>query len=229
MIITNSPPGESQSEYESSELDALLAEQPDVQQTLDQLVSEAVRTTFADAAALVLLTDGVAVAASASAGPATMAEGWQDEYDEGPFHASLLSRGDQAGQTRTDARWPRWGPRVADLGLLSLVSKWLRVSNQTQGVLELYSTATGPAPKASLDVAEFFARYAAAALAAALERGSLVSAAQNRRTIGIAEGILMERHGIQPSAAFDRLRERGADDHTTLLVAAEAIAVEAAD
>jgi GAF domain-containing protein len=210
-----------------SEMEALLAERPDLEQTMRQLLGEAVRSTCSDAAALVLATDGVRVAALASEEPAAETDLLQWELAEGPGLESLRSQLDfMTGDVGADTRWPHWGPRAAAIGWLSVVSKRLSVSHQCFGALNLYSRNRDAFGPRDLEVAEFFARYASLSLAGAHERDALLTASQSRQTIGIAEGILMQRHALDPEAAFTRLRQRGRKHHTTLLVAAQQIASE---
>lgn len=128
------------------------------------------------------------------------------------------------GDIGHDVRWPRWGPRAAELGLGSVVTKGLLIRDQTAGTLVLYANRLDAYGKRDLEIAEFFARYASAALATAHNRDAMLAAAETRQTIGIAEGILMERHQLGAEAAFSSLRRQGADDHTTLLEAAVQIA-----
>jgi GAF domain-containing protein len=206
----------------SAELNSLLLERPGLEAVLRQLASEAVRATFGDVAAIVLTTDDRVVAAVATDDAAADAERWEREFDEGPALQSLLSHTDfMVADIRHDPRWQRWGPHVAEAGLLSLVSKRLRISNQTFGVLNLYSRRVGGFEHGDLDVAEFFARYASTAIASALQRDALLVASDTRHAIGIAEGILMQRYALSAEAAFTSLRQLGQDNNTTLLVTAE--------
>lgn len=68
----------------AAEMRVLLSEQPGVEHMMRQLVDEALRATFCDAAALVLTTNGEVVAASATGDVATQADDLQWEDNEGP-------------------------------------------------------------------------------------------------------------------------------------------------
>lgn len=229
MTVVTSPPDAvpRQSLDPESEPDALatlLAEQPGVARTLTQLVDEARRSTFCDAAAIELTTDGRTVATAASEDSVAVVDGSQQEYAEGPGLQSLRTRSDfMSSDTRVDGRWPRWGARTAELGWLSVVSKQLGISSQTRGTLNLYARRSDAFSTADLEVAEFFARYASAALSSAHQRDALLAASKTRHAIGVAEGILMQRYELDPEAAFTSLRRRGRDNHTTLLATAEAV------
>lgn len=212
---------------EPSDLDRLLREQPGLQQTIRRLVGEAVRSTFCDSSALVVTTDGVVVSPTTSEAAGWCDAGqfeqlWQDE--NGPALQSLRSRRDlRTSDLRHDSRWPRWGPRAAGLGLGSLVTKQLLVRSQTFAVLVLCAESQDAYDQRDLEVAEIFARYANVALTSAHVRDALVVASESRQTIGIAEGILMQRHQLGVGAAFTSLRARGVQDHLTLLQTAERI------
>ncbi|MET0693597.1 MAG: GAF and ANTAR domain-containing protein [Propionibacteriaceae bacterium] len=211
-------------------MNALLAEQPGLSALLRRLVVEAVRSTFADVAAIVLTTDDTVVAAVSSdeAATATARSGGDDQ--EGPTRQSLVGRTDvMVADIGHDPRWPQWGLRVADSGLLSLVSKRLLISAQTSGVLTLYARRIGGFAPEDLDVAEFFSRYASSAIASAVQRDSLLAASETRHAIGLAEGILMQRHELSAEAAFTRLRRLGRENSTTLLATAEHVVSEPRD
>jgi GAF domain-containing protein len=211
----------------SVEMSALLAEQRDVKATLEQLLPDARRATFCDEAAIVLVAEEKVLGTAASERTVAIADALQLEVDQGPSLQSIRSESDfVSADLRVDRRWPHWGPRAAELGWLSVVSKRLAIGAFTVGSLSLYSHAAEAFDTEDLDVAEFFARYASSALAAARERDALLLASDARHVIGIAEGILMQRHALNAEGAFTNLRLRSEDSHTTLLGAAQQVARE---
>lgn len=112
-----------------------------------------------------------------------------------------------------DRRWPRFGPRAAEKGILSSLSLPLRVHDRTLGALNLYSrsrrgftaederTATLFAAQAAVALANAHAFDRVRAVASQLEEGL-----KSSRVIGLAMGILVEREHCTENEAFDMLR-----------------------
>ena len=74
------------------------------------------------------------------------------------------------------------------------------------------------------ELALLFARHAGAALGAAREISGLETALQSRHTIGVAQGVLMERYGLTVDAAFDVLLRSSSTTNVKLRdVAAEVV------
>ena len=75
-------------------------------------------------------------------------------------------------------------------------------AQRTQAVMTLHSRTAGTWSGRSADDAVLFATHAAAALDAAKIITGLESALGTRHQIGLAQGILMERHGLTAGRAF---------------------------
>ncbi|MDQ3155249.1 MAG: GAF and ANTAR domain-containing protein [Actinomycetota bacterium] len=128
-------------------------------------------------------------------------------HDEGPCLDAIEQPGSfLVNNTATDARWPKWGPAVAELGLLSALCIRLETKDRRYGSLNLYADHVDAFDADALAVAEIFARHASVALAAAHSEEGLQLAVDARKLIGQAQGILMERFDIDPERAFDVLR-----------------------
>ncbi len=125
--------------------------------------------------------------------------------------------------TETDSRWPLWTPIVASLGLRSVLSVRLETNEREFGSLNLYDTAPGAFDRDDLAVAKIFAQHASVALAETNNETNLLLAMDARKTIGQAQGILMERYKIDPGAAFDVLRRYSQDTNTKLRLVAQMI------
>lgn len=107
---------------------------------------------------------------------------------------------------RDDSRWPSWGPRAADEGLGSLLSIRLAGDGSSTGALNLYATAHGRFSEAETrDLALLFAVHAANALTSARLVEGLRTALDSRHTIGVAQGVLMCRYGVDLEHAFEVL------------------------
>lgn len=122
-----------------------------------------------------------------------------DAADEGEWYRS--------GSVRDDGRWPRWGPRAADLGIHSLLSVRVATEEGPLGALNIYSgRAGGFADRDDVDFAVLYGAHVAVALASAREISGLHSALHSRHAIGLAQGILMERYGLGVDVSFNLLR-----------------------
>lgn len=159
---------------------------------------------------------------------AASADGLQYELDEGPCleaagHASWLRSGD----VRRDSRWPIWGPRAADLGIGSLLSVQLLGPEGPgpQGALNIYSKETDDfSDRDVIDQVTVYAVHAANALASAQLADGLTTAMSSRHTIGMAQGIVMERYHLDENQSFALLRRLSATTNTKLRdVAAELV------
>jgi GAF domain-containing protein len=135
------------------------------------------------------------------------ADSLQYELQEGPCLDAI--RADElyvVHDLRNEERWPSWGPAAAALGFASIVSVRLSTSHGVVGALNLYSRDTHAFDDDAVNVACVFAMHAANALWATQEVEGLRTAMRTRHLIGMAQGMLMERHGLSEDAAFEVLR-----------------------
>ena len=194
-----------------------MAEQPDLQATLDTICRQAVTAVGADACGLFLLRKGTAHAAALSTPELRPAEQAQIEADEGPCLDTLrLTRPVHVPDLRAERRWPRWTPRMVALGWLSVLSVPLVERDRTSGTLNLVGRAAGDFSEEAVEAAHLFADHAALALTAARTERSLGEAVGTRHAIGVAQGILMERYGLDVDSAFEALRRRSQDGNVKL-------------
>lgn len=131
------------------------------------------------------------------------------QYDlrEGPcVDAATEARYVASGDVRQDARWPRWGPAAADEGVSSMLSVELRGGGRHIGGMNLYGTRRDQFDEDDAAMLMLFSANASAALAAAVNVESLEIAVAGRTVIGQAQGILMERYGVDDAVAFSILR-----------------------
>ncbi|QIK74604.1 GAF and ANTAR domain-containing protein [Nocardioides piscis] len=133
----------------------------------------------------------------------------QYELDEGPCiqvadGASWFCSGD----VTSDPRWPRWGPAAGEHGVRSVLAVRLdTVDKSSNGALNFFSTQSGAFSESEIvDVAQVYAVHAANALSAACTAAGLQTALTSRHTIGLAQGILMERYRLDQQRSFDLLR-----------------------
>ncbi len=103
-----------------------------------------------------------------------------------------------------DPRWPRYGPRAAELGLCSQMAIELFATSRSRAALNLYSTTPGAYDESSL-IPELFATHAAVAMGFAQEAETLHEAIRTRQAIGQAVGIVMEKYDVDEDRAFSFL------------------------
>lgn len=180
----------------------------DVSQTLQRILATAQQVTSSDAVGVFCLERGGKVDIAAFSEPTVQqADELQLVWDQGPCLDSL--RHDAVfliTDTMTESRWPVWGPQVAELGWRSIISAPLVTPVRMLGSLNLYSRRTAAFTATEAETVGVLARFAATALAAAVEADGLRQAVNSRNLIGQAQGILMERYDLDADHAFNVLR-----------------------
>ncbi|WP_310529856.1 GAF and ANTAR domain-containing protein [Nocardioides sp.] len=121
---------------------------------------------------------------------------------------------------RTETRWPTWCAAVDAAGVRSMIGARLSTTRQVLGSLNLYAHDVDAFGSHDLDVAHMLARHAAVALEAARGTEHLLRAIEARNLIGQAQGILMERHGLDAGQAFAVLRRHSQHTNVKLHVVA---------
>jgi len=149
----------------------------------------------------------------------------QYELRSGPCVDALAS--DHAfctGDLEHDPRWPTFGKRAAiEVGVHSMLAMRLFIQDggqtETIGSLNLYSTQYDAFSDESALLGLVFATHAAIALDgahAADEAANLRAAQGSNREIGMAMGVLMSRHRLTQTQAFDLLRMASQHTHRKL-------------
>lgn len=135
----------------------------------------------------------------------TRADALQYSLREGPcYEAATQERTVSADDLSDDARWPRYGPAVVEMGLRSQLALELYDGPDSCGALNLYSKSLGVLT-GQQDLAELFAVHAALAMGHARTISGLLGALETRRVIGAAIGITMERYQVDENQAFNFL------------------------
>jgi PAS domain-containing protein/putative methionine-R-sulfoxide reductase with GAF domain len=143
----------------------------------------------------------------------------QLQYDlgEGPcLHAIDDTAPVLVSDVATDKRWPRFGPRAAALGVGSMLVLPLAAQRGTLSALNMYSQRTRAFDEEDQLIARAYATHAAIALAHVELESNLRTGLITRQEIGQAVGILMERHRLTASAAFEVLVEASQSAHLKL-------------
>jgi ANTAR domain-containing protein/GAF domain-containing protein len=198
----------------------------DLDKALDRIVQAAAGTVpGADYASItVRRADGRLITTAATAAIVREADELQYELGEGPcYDAVTVDTVTYSPDLSRDPQWPRFGPKVAEMGLLSQMG--LRLINRDGEVtgLNLYSHSR----KAFEDpegLPELFASHARVALGYATQLQTLQGAIGSRETIGKAIGILMERYDLTSERAFEFLIRQSQNSNVKLRdVAADVI------
>jgi len=189
----------------SADLSADLAETPTVQRICERAV-ELVHPCH-EASLTVRRRHGRFETVGTTSELAAELDQTQYELGEGPCLEAAAKhdvfRSDDLG---TDPRWPRWGPRVADRGVRSMVAVRLGNGAEVLGAVNLYSHDYRAFDDNDLDVAMVYAIHAANAIRAARLVTGLQTALSTRHQIGAAQGILMERYGLSVDRSFEVLQ-----------------------
>lgn len=196
---------------------------PDPTETAEQVVAFARHQLDADWAGITLIASGGRLTTLAPSDPLVeTVDRLQYDLDEGTCRDSSWH-----GQTLTavdlgsDPRWPRWGPQVAALGINSALAAELATDTRRIGSINLYWGRRRNISADDAAYAHIFARHAALALRTSLNEANLHVALDTRKLIGAAQGILMERHGLDLDQAFQVLRRYSQDNNLKLRAVAE--------
>jgi GAF domain-containing protein len=186
-----------------------IAGSTEVQDALQSVVDLAVTNCECLGASVTLVGAAGGVETTASSGGILVGRADELQYtlDEGP----CLRAAEQGGaylivDTRTDPRWPRWGPAVAELGLGSVLSIHLFTDRRVLGALNLYYESKDDFSDDEVEVARVVAAHASVALAKLRSERDLWRAIDSRHLIGQAQGMLMERFKLSSEKSFSVLR-----------------------
>lgn len=189
----------------------------------------------ADGAGLTLLESGHHDTIVASAPFVGQVDAIQYGLGEGPcITAAAESRTLRSGSLEREPAWPRFGRRVASMGVHSALSVPLLTAEGVLGAMNIYARAHDAFDEHAAQVGELFAVPAAIAvqnaqvLAQARRLAAqLQTALANRATIDQAIGIVMSRVGCDEGEAFDRLRHMSQGENLKLHAVAGRIVHEA--
>ena len=147
----------------------------------------------------------------------------QQELGDGPcydasWHRQTLISEDLAH----DRRWPEWTAEVSTRGISSLLAAELTtIEDRRIGSINAYWSRIRSFAPDDAAFASIFARHATIALSQSWSEEGLNVALDSRKLIGQAQGILMERHGLDADRAFEVLRRYSQDHNIKLRHVAE--------
>ncbi|HSK25209.1 MAG TPA: GAF and ANTAR domain-containing protein [Egicoccus sp.] len=125
-----------------------------------------------------------------------------------------------------ETRWPKWREAVLELNLRSSISfRLFLISNgeETFGSLNMFSSRAHAFDSRARALGQVFASHAAVALKAAITETGLEQAVRSRDIIGLAKGVLMERHDISADQALQMLRQTANERKITIRALAEQV------
>ena len=185
-----------------------VADNPEIRVALQAIVDLAMANCGCEGASVTLVSaNGGAESTATSDEQVEKADDLQYAYDEGP----CLRAAEEGGaylivDTRSDPRFPKWGPDVADIGFNSVLSIHLFTDHRILGALNLYYESRDDFSPDEVEVAKVVAAHASVALAKLRSERDLWRAIDSRHLIGQAQGILMERFQLSSEKSFSVLR-----------------------
>ncbi|MET3804482.1 GAF domain-containing protein [Nakamurella sp. UYEF19] len=177
-------------------------------EAIAQIVQLALDSVDCDYASVTLVhADGTLETVASSHPVVDQADALQYELTEGPCLTAAETNGlFVIPETATDPRWPNWGPRAAALGLHSILSIHLFTERDVLGALNLYARPSYQYSEDDIEAAQVVAAHASVGLARSRSEQNLWRAVDARHVIGQAQGVLMERFGLQAEASFAVLK-----------------------
>ncbi|MGH1561668.1 GAF and ANTAR domain-containing protein [Mumia sp. DW29H23] len=203
------------------ELSAIRGLEPSIEK-----VTESARLLFgADQAGVTLIQGrGELVTAGPTDEVVTALDSLQHELHQGPcVDAATEQHIVVSHDLGADPRWPAWGPQAHARGVNSMLAADLQADGRRIGALNLFGSRVNQFRDTDSALLVSFSAHASAALAAAHTIESLTSALDTRTVIGQAEGIIMERFGVDAVTAFAILKRYSQDSNTRLREIAELV------
>jgi GAF domain-containing protein len=202
---------------------ALHVKEADLATTLNAIVISAAETIDGTSYAGVnLLVRGRFAPQATAGGPPPVLDEFQERTSEGPcVDASRDQVTVRIANMEQEHRWPKFAELAVSLGVLSMLCVPLWVDETRVGSLSLYGLAYGTFTPQHERLASLFATHAALALADAQRTEQLRLALANRDVIGVAKGVLMERHRVTVDAAFELLSSASQRVNRKLVVVAQ--------
>ncbi|WP_377639075.1 GAF and ANTAR domain-containing protein [Oryzobacter terrae] len=199
---------------------------------LDALVAATVeRLPRATAATLTVLRSGRFRTEASTSEAATRADVLQYEVGSGPCVDAVLDDNVYVtGDVTRDERWQEWGVRAnAETGVRSVLAYRLTLHDESGAIacLNVYSDEQDAFEERDLGTGLVLATHGSLLVTALLARDkaeNLTKALATNREIGVAMGILMQKHRLTRESAFDVLRVASQDANRKLVDIASEVA-----
>lgn len=208
---------------EFAELALTLHEGGSFAETVDRVLEFAVKALHCSYAGVILVHDRSRVETVAATHPVVAElDRIQIESGEGPDLEVIADRpGVLVPDVRSETRWPSWANAVERSGVRSMLGTRLYTTQNVIGSLNFYDPEPDRFGPEDVDVAHMLARHAAVAMDAKRDAEHLWKAIDARNVVGQAQGILMERFGLDADQAFGVLRRFSQDKNLKLHVVAQ--------
>lgn len=208
-----------------AEVAAELYAQNGVVATMETAVRHAVEAVAGSAASGALSTSRDFrrdVAVSTTEG-AERVDSLQFDWAEGPCLTAVHERrGVLVEDISGDLQWPRWAALANEIGFQSMLAVPLAIEPHP-AVMSVYWDSRGRPGRHEASLMALLARHAAVAVADARRASTLREAVQARHRVGLAQGILMERLGLDDEQSFGVLRRYSRDNNIKLSEIAQEI------
>jgi transcriptional regulator with GAF, ATPase, and Fis domain len=190
-----------------SELARSLQAQPDLQRTVDAIVTAVTKTVPGAEHAGLSVREGANLrTVAATSDLVQRLNGIEHDLGEGPcLQAELEHRVYRIDDMARETRWPRFAAAAADAGIQSMLGYRLFITGRTLGALDLYSSKPNAFDTDAELIGELFAAHAAVAMIGSTQQAEWKTALGTRDVIGMAKGILMQREHLTDDRAFDLL------------------------
>jgi GAF domain-containing protein len=201
-----------------AEMALRLHSEPSTTETLERVLDYALQAVDCDFAGVIFLHKRSRIETVAATDPLIeKVDQVQLDIGQGPDVDTLQNRLSViVDDTHTETRWPEWAALVAETGIRSMLGVRLYTSDELLGTLNLYSRQPQKFDGDDQAVAHVLARHAAVAIATARKQENLWQAADARKIIGQAQGILMERYDLDAERAFAVLIRYSQDNNIKL-------------
>jgi hypothetical protein len=205
-----------------------LANQGSLQDTLDSIVTHAVKLVDGcEAAGILTVRHGEVRTLTTTDPVAQVSDRMQAMFGEGPCLDATV-QGQQvyriADMDAAPSRWPRYAEEAAKLGVGSVMGFLLYTNGRDNlGALDMYSSARGAFGPGSEQVGWLLASHAAVAMSSARHVANMDIALASSRLIGEAIGVVMSRYKISDEAAFDAIRRTSQNKNVKVRELAETI------
>ena len=171
--------------------------------TAEQVIKYLCELLEMDHAGVAMLrAGGTLETVAATADVVRRADELQRELGEGPWFSARDDRTLRSNDLANEERWSRWCAAAAEMDLASLLAVSLVHDGRRIGMVSLYSERPRFFDDDDEALPHLLARHAAIALARAEQELNLNVALDARKLIGQAQGILMERFGLDERRAF---------------------------
>ena len=178
-----------------------------LEETAEQVIAYLCETLEMDAAGVTLLRGGSRLETVAATSDLVVeVDEIQEKCQEGPWLSQDWDQTLRVGDLGRETRWRDWTSGLSERGFKSMLAVGLPIQGRRIGVVSLYSCVPRFFDEDDTALAHLFARHAAVALVRADREAHLQLALDSRKLIGQAQGILMERFGLDEPRAFEVLK-----------------------